>query len=165
MDERWHAITTEPCREALAQRHLTLQGFDAFYPMMIRRNVVRGRRFDVRCPLFPGYAFVEMCMGRHRDRVESQPGVSRVVGPLRPGAGEALKSLEPQQPAVVQVARLLVGMQVRIKLGPFTGHLARIARLHRERIKLVVALFNDDRETNWLPASWVEALSAEADAA
>lgn len=163
-DERWHALLTEPCRERLAQRHLTLLGFDAFYPIAVVRHVLRGRRFELERPLFPGYAFCRLA-DRHFSHASQAPGVARIVGALRPGAGEQLLLLEPAAPAEAQVARLLVGMNVRIKHGPLAGHVATLARKHRERIKLIVSMFNTDRETGWLPASWVEALSAEAEAA
>lgn len=162
--EQWHALLTEPCREKLAQRHLTLRGLDAFYPTMVRRHVLKGHRMETLHPLFPGYTFCLMS-ARHHGVVESVAGVCRVVGALRPGVGELLLALEPRQPVEEQVARILVGMNVRVRVGPLTGHVAKVSRSHHERVKLLVCIFNSDHETNWLPASWVEAISAEAEAA
>ncbi len=134
---------------------------------MLQRHVLKGVRIEIIRPLFPRYVFVFF------DRempvltiVRSTIGVSRLLGsekpePLPPGIGEFLRSMPMREPPQVVIAQLLQGMRVRIKTGPLTGHAATISRRQRERVKLLMSFFGRQSETDWLPASWVEALSAE----
>jgi hypothetical protein len=49
-----------PRREALALRFLAARGFATYFPRLRERRIIRGRRVEVRPPLFPGYAFVSI---------------------------------------------------------------------------------------------------------
>jgi hypothetical protein len=50
--------TTDEASEALATHCLGLAGFQTYLPRLRERRIMRGRRIEVRPPLFPGYAFV-----------------------------------------------------------------------------------------------------------
>jgi transcription antitermination factor NusG len=58
MSPYWCAARLMTRREALATHCLGLAGFDVYLPRLRERRVVRGRRVEVKPPLFPGYVFV-----------------------------------------------------------------------------------------------------------
>ncbi len=57
MPPGWAAVVTEPQAEARAVANVGKLGYAIFYPKIIRRLRLRGRRVQVICPLFPGYFF------------------------------------------------------------------------------------------------------------
>ena len=78
---RWFAVKVQPRREALAELHLKKQGFETFAPKLMaarRGDAARGKA--ALSPLFPGYLFVRLDLGRDRWRaVNGTIGVSYLV--------------------------------------------------------------------------------------
>src|SRR5262245_47015726 len=65
----WCAARLEPRREHVALRFLALNGYATYFPQLRESCRSRaGRRIEVRPPLFPGYAFVEIELQWHTAR-------------------------------------------------------------------------------------------------
>lgn len=64
----WYVVRTKTGFEERAIRHLNNQGFETYLPRY-RRQVRHARKTKtVLRPLFPGYLFVKLDLGRHRWR-------------------------------------------------------------------------------------------------
>jgi len=79
----WCAARLLAQREHLALRFLALNGYTTYFPQLRERRVSRGRKIEVRPPLFPGYCFVAIelqwhtarwCPVRFRASLRSTPG-------------------------------------------------------------------------------------------
>lgn len=119
---------TRSSDEPLAHEHLERQGYHAYYPRLIRRVRVRGKRVRQVCPLFPRYLFVQLLLGaQDLSSVRSTRGVRGVVKfgaeyAVVPdwvieqlhGHADATTGLHP-----FQEAELLPHSTVRITGGPF----------------------------------------------
>jgi transcription antitermination factor NusG len=64
----WAAARLEPRREQLALQCLALNGYTTYFPRILERRVSRGRKIEVRPPLFPGYCFVSIELQWHAAR-------------------------------------------------------------------------------------------------
>ncbi len=53
----WAIAVTEPRSEAKAVSNVLKLGYEVFYPKVIRRLRLQGKRSQIICPLFPGYFF------------------------------------------------------------------------------------------------------------
>jgi transcriptional antiterminator RfaH len=127
---RWYAVAVQPHADAIAVAHLERQQFSVFAPTM-SRTVRHARRFVTRrVPLFPGYLFVRLDLGR--DRWRAINGTRGVRGLLTVGdrpaevPDAAIDELLDQQEAS---APLPVGTRLEIVAGPFAGLAARLQRL------------------------------------
>lgn len=63
VDRRWYLVLTKASDELIAHHHLSGQGYETYYPRLIRRVRVRGRRVRRICPLFPRYLFLQLLVG------------------------------------------------------------------------------------------------------
>lgn len=78
--QQWFAVHTRMREEALAQRHLDRQGFEAYLPRYAKRRRHARRIERVAAPLFPRYLFVRMDTDACRWRaIHSTVGVSYLV--------------------------------------------------------------------------------------
>ena len=171
MVQCWYVGETEPSAESKAQLYLDAAGFRTFCPTIVALRVYRGRKLEVEQPLFPRYLFIAMDLDAPLWRaVYSQPGMLRVLScrtdgmpePIRDIAViEALLGAPRRMKAEEVMRRLLVGTRVRVKCGPLSDHLATISKSEKARVRLLTSLLGGS-ETDWLPADWVEALTAEA---
>lgn len=76
----WHVIETHPNHERIAVGHLIARRFGVFVPETELTIVRRGRKLDVIRLMFTGYIFIFVWdILRHRNRIESCPGVARIV--------------------------------------------------------------------------------------
>ena len=78
--KRWYVVHTHPGAEAVAEGHLTRQGFETCLPRCAkeRRHARRVERIAV--PLFPRYLFVAIDMDTQRWRaIQSTFGVAALV--------------------------------------------------------------------------------------
>lgn len=158
----WAAAQLQPRHEALAIHCLGLAGFTAWYPQILDRRIVRGRRRDVLRPLFVGYLFVEIEAQWHS--AHRCPGVNRLVlNGERPAKVpdhviETLKSQErdgvialPEKPP-----RLRKGDRVRVTGGAFKGLAGLYAcQAPQERVIILLRLLGGAQRVT-LPAADVE---------
>lgn len=77
---RWYLIHTKPSGEAVAQANLTRQGYEIYFPRLIRPMPTRGRLLDRVIALFPRYLFLRLSEGEQAlGPVRSSVGVASVV--------------------------------------------------------------------------------------
>ncbi|MDF2095808.1 transcription termination/antitermination protein NusG [Aquibaculum arenosum] len=134
----WYCVHSQVGKEALALRHLQQQTFEAFLPLLARTRRHARRTDTVLAPLFPSYLFVHLDPQRQAWRsVNGTIGVVRLLSsgerPLRvpPGVVEALLAASDRRGLLQaeRLERLQVDDDVRILVGPFADHLARVVRL------------------------------------
>lgn len=78
---RWYLIHTKPRREAIAETNLLRQGYEVYYPRLVRPMRVRGRWVSRIVSLFPRYLFLRLAVGRQAiGPVRSTFGVASIVG-------------------------------------------------------------------------------------
>src|SRR5262245_45464223 len=126
----WAAARLEPRREQLGLHCLGLKGYTTYFPRIRERRVVRGRKVEVRLPLFPGYAFVTVEAQWYSARW-SVGVIGFVMDGLRPGRvpdgvvaeirsrecnGLIILPKPPKPRAVIEH-----GGAVRIARGPLSG--------------------------------------------
>lgn len=136
MSSRWYAANIRPNAERLAVANLARQGFRTFLPQRLK-TVRHARQFRTGlAPLFPGYLFLELDLGRERWRsVNGTLGVVALVGsgsapaPVPAGVVEALLAMTSGGEAVDFAQVLRTGSEVRILAGPFAGRLGTLERL------------------------------------
>jgi transcription elongation factor/antiterminator RfaH len=147
-NERWFLAQTLAKSEARAEFHLGAQGFRTYLPR-IQKTIRHARQLKtVRAPLFPGYVFVILDLGRDRWlSVRSTFGVSRLIttqdGRPIPVPGGIVESLIARSEA--NLTRLddglVQGQHVRILSGPFTDFMGTLERLDAAgRVKVLLEL-------------------------
>src|SRR6516162_4442731 len=73
----WCCVQSEPRREGAAQHFLGLAGYETYLPRLRLFRPRRGRKVEIRPPLFPGYLFVSITVGWWNARWS--PGVVRLL--------------------------------------------------------------------------------------
>jgi transcription elongation factor/antiterminator RfaH len=147
-NERWFLVHTQPKSERKAELHLGAQGFRTYLPQ-IDKTVRHARKLNtVRAPLFPGYLFIILDLGRDRWlSVRSTIGVSRLFTtqdgrpvPVPVGIVESL--IERSEGSVTRLdIDLAKGQQVRILTGPFAELVGTLERLDgRGRVQVLLEL-------------------------
>lgn len=77
---RWYLIHTKPTREVVAEINLRRQGYNVYYPRLMRSTRIRGRWVNRVAPLFPRYLFLGLAVGQQEiGPVRSTLGVANVV--------------------------------------------------------------------------------------
>jgi transcription elongation factor/antiterminator RfaH len=147
-NERWFLVHTQPKSERKAELHLGAQGFRTYLPQ-IDKTVRHARKLNtVRAPLFPGYLFIILDLGRDRWlSVRSTIGVSRLFTtqdgrpvPVPVGIVESL--IERSEGSVTRLdIDLAKGQRVRILTGPFAELVGTLERLDgRGRVQVLLEL-------------------------
>ena len=77
MQNYWCAARLMSRREAYATHCLGVEGFETYLPRLREQRVIRGRRVEVRPPLFPGYIFIAIVLQWHAARWA--PGVAHII--------------------------------------------------------------------------------------
>ena len=142
----WCAARLQPHREALALHCLALNGYETYYPRLRDRRIRRGRRVELRPPLFPGYCFIAVELQWHAARWTA--GVINLImdgtGPARVPDSVIEEIRGREVGGLIELApppALRRGARVRILHGPFTGHLAIFADSKpRERVEVLLQL-------------------------
>ena len=135
-DERWFLVHTLPKSERRAQFHLNAQGFRTYAPWILK-TVRHARQFrTVHAPLFPGYLFLILDLGRDRwSCVRSTVGVASVISqdqrPLSVPSGivEGLIAQTDTGNVTRLDGGLAMGAPVRILSGPFAQFVGTLERL------------------------------------
>jgi transcriptional antiterminator RfaH len=77
---RWYLIHAKPAREVVAESNLRRQGYEVYYPRLLRPKRVRGRWVDSVGSLFPRYLFLRLAVGHQAmGPVRSTVGVANIV--------------------------------------------------------------------------------------
>lgn len=77
---RWYLIHTKPTREAVAEANLRRQGYEVYYPQLLRPTRARGQWVDRISSLFPRYLFLRLSVGHQAIApVRSTVGVASIV--------------------------------------------------------------------------------------
>jgi transcriptional antiterminator RfaH len=77
---RWYLVHTKPTRELVAEANLLRQGYEVYYPRLVRPMRVRGRWVDRVTSLFPRYLFLRLSVGHQAIApVRSTVGVASIV--------------------------------------------------------------------------------------
>lgn len=78
--QRWYLIRTKSGDEEVARTHLLEQGYGSYFPQVMRRRRVRGKRVRQIDPLFPRYVFLQLLIGQQDlTAVKSTRGVLNIV--------------------------------------------------------------------------------------
>ena len=143
----WYAVALQRQADALARAHLERQGFSVFAPTMLR-TVRHARQFITKqAPLFPGYLFIALELGRDRWRaVNGTRGVRGVLTagdmPAQVPAGVIEELLAVQAAS----APLPEGASLEIIAGPFSGFVGRLQRLDgAARVTVLLQLIGAER--------------------
>jgi transcriptional antiterminator RfaH len=149
-------------RERIALHCLGLAGYETYAPRLRERVLRNGRRIWTIMPLFIGYAFVRIELQWHTARWAA--GVIRLVmdgaapAKVPEGVIEDLRRRERDGLVVIPKKGLLIGGQVRVVAGPFSGRLAIFAGMKpRERCEVLLALLGGQQRTI-IPLANVESI-------
>ncbi len=128
---RWYLIHTKPSAETTAVSNLERQGYEVYFPRVVRPVRRRGRWIEQVAALFPRYLFLRLDEGRQPlAPVHSSLGVASVV---RFGLDYAivpdsvireLKARVDSESGLHQVSLrplFTPGAAVRVAAGPFNG--------------------------------------------
>lgn len=78
--ESWYLLYCKRGQLERAKEHLTRQEIPCFTPMITLEKIVRGKRTQVKEPMFPNYMFIKLDPERiHTTTVQSTRGVSHFV--------------------------------------------------------------------------------------
>lgn len=165
MSQHWYLVYSKPRQEARAQDHLERQGVSCFLPWMLQEKLIRGRKVNVKVPLFPRYLFVEMDpgIGGGCRSIEATRGVShlvRVGQRLLEVPVSLVEQLKEVEAAHCDTANPLfkVNDRVLITEGPFQGLTAVYeAADGEERARLLLHLLGKAQSIS-LPLSSIRSL-------
>ena len=146
---RWYLVQTLPKREAQAEFQLLAQNFRVYLPRLTKTNRHARQLRAVRVPVFPGYLFVILELGRDQWRsINGTIGVARIVtcdsrpSPVPPGLVETmLEQTDEEGDMNLAIPSLTPGQSVRVIAGPFAqfvGILDRLDASGRVRVLLEV---------------------------
>lgn len=137
----WLVACTQPQSEAKVVARIRDDGFNVFFPQVREKVVHRGRRIYKVSPLFPSYAFVEMC-SRFLDLFSLRRGqfnflmVPETTTPAVVGDAviHKIKSECNSQEIVVAKTsdRFVPGQEVSPKEGPLSELIGRFIRSDRD---------------------------------
>jgi transcriptional antiterminator RfaH len=160
----WCAARLQAQREHLALRFLALNGYETYFPQIReQRRTPRGRKIEVRSPLFPGYCFVAIELQWHTAR-----WCPCVIGLIMDGLTPArvpdaviAEIRARERDGLIELPKprgLQAGDRARVLRGPFSGHLALYAGMRpRERVEVLLSLLGA-RQRVILPKDSVERL-------
>jgi transcription antitermination factor NusG len=142
----WAVSRLAPNRERLALYCLALAGFETYLPRLrVPRVSPRGRKFELRPPLFPGYCFVLIELQWHAARWAPgtwgliMDGVSPAKVPER--VIDEIHRREVNGLIEIPKPSFRHGSRVRILHGPFRGHLAIFTDMKpRDRVEVLLRL-------------------------
>lgn len=164
--KQWFVVHTQPCKESIAQKHLSEQGFEAYMPRFKKTRRHARKVEEILAPLFPRYLFVGIDLEVDQWRsVQGTRGVSYLlVHDNQPAIVpfEIIQGLKDQENAdgLVSIDDLMFfakGDKVRVLDGAFKDYVAVFEKMDdKQRVQLLLSCLG--REVNvYLPAHAVEA--------
>ncbi len=142
--EEWYVVRSKPRKEDCAVFHLERRGIHVFCPRI--REPVGWTNDWTTVPLFPGYVFVQVELGRDYYCVTWTPGVKGFVAfgetptAVRPEIIEFLQRQADGSGVIDPAKRLRVGERVRVRRGPFAGLIGIIEKPCPERGRIRVLM-------------------------
>lgn len=142
----WYAVSTQPHKEALAERNLKSLGVETFAPRIRQEKVIRRRWQTVIRPLFAGYLFARFSIGTHYRAVNYARGVRGVVtfgsvpGRVDDAIIESIRSRLHDGCVLVRLPTFTLGQSVRIEAGPLEGLEAIFERETSDHQRVVLLL-------------------------
>jgi len=134
--ERWYLVQTQPRRETGADLQLSVQGFRAYLPQLIKTIRHARKLRTVRVPVFPGYLFVILDISRDRwSPINGTFGVARIIAaenrpvPVPKGLIEEMLSRTGADGLAQLSHGLQPGQSVRVVTGPFAQLVGTLDRL------------------------------------
>jgi transcriptional antiterminator RfaH len=128
---RWYLIYTKPARERVAELNLLRQGYQVYYPRLLRPARLRGRWVERVISLFPRYLFIRLDAGvQSMGPLRSTVGVANIVrfgrdySVVADAIVENLRIRADSETGLHRLcgqARFEPGSKVRIVAGPFEG--------------------------------------------
>jgi transcriptional antiterminator RfaH len=158
----WAAARSSPQREALAQHFLEQAGYRVYLPRLREHRVSRGRRIEIRKPLFPGYLFCWIAAGWWQARY--CPGTLGLVMscdlPARVPDGVIARLREREVGGLIELPKepkFRIGGRVRVTHGPLSGLTGLYqGQKPRERVEVLLAILGSQQRVT-LAADAVEA--------
>jgi transcriptional antiterminator RfaH len=159
----WAVAQLQPARSGLALHCLRLANFEVYQPLLRERRVRHGRRAEVVVPLFVGYCFVSIQL--QWIRAQYCPGVLRIVSIGQEPARVSDRVIDElrgrERNGAIELPKprgLHVGDPVRVRQGPFLGHIGVFAGMQpHERVAVLLALLGGQTRVE-LPRADVEVL-------
>src|SRR5262245_31730855 len=159
----WAAAQLRPSQTRLALHCLALAGFAVYVPRLRVRRARQGRDVEAAPLLFPGYAFVAIELQWRA--AHYAPGVIRLVQdgqqPARVPDAVIAELRGREHDGLIELPKprgLCAGDAVRIRRGPFAGHLALYAgQAPHVRVAVLLALLSGQIRAE-LPKGDVEAV-------
>jgi transcriptional antiterminator RfaH len=150
--QSWVAASTHPHKESTAISNLLRQGFEAYCPLVRRRQRHARKVQQVLRPLFPGYVFVSVDpTQQHWRPILSTIGIRTLVrfgdslGLLPARFVETLRSHEIEGAVSLGCSSLSYapGDKVRLCEGPFEGLIATVLGVEdHKRLRILMQLLN-----------------------
>lgn len=167
----WFALQAEPQQETLAAAHLIGRRFDVYLPA-VAVYAKRGRAMQWRTePMFRGYLFLRMTLGRLAEsvaRVQTLPGVRGFVRMAGGDSTSALAAIRPDDMLRIRHdeaesfghkrhgqydGHLAPGAAVRVVDGPFAGFPGEVENIRDgDHVRVLVQIFG--RATPVTVAAW-----------
>ena len=161
----WYILRCGGGTEFRARDALADLGCDAFVPIERRWRARWLRRpVETAYPRYPRYLFVH-CTPPRWPPLTALPLSKWVRGilvmdgrpvPLAPGEFERLRAEEAVPPTVSLHKGLMVGQQVRVRHGPFSGFTARLDAIDEQGAAMTVHMFGRPTPVRQ-PLGWLEA--------
>lgn len=152
---RWYVIMAKDRDVALA--NIKAQGFEAYMPLMKVQSTTGVRTIA----MFGRYFFVKFDIDSSSWRkLFNTRGVSGLIcmdpewpSPVPEGVVEEMQRQEDERGCVTEVLRVFeVGDEVRIKTGPFAGHVGLLAFSSRKRVAILLHLLGGETRINIDPS-------------
>ncbi len=144
----WHVVHTRPHQEKRAAANLRNQDYRVWLPAMSRTRRHARKVETVQTPLFPGYLFIELDLGREKwSPINSTYGVKYILSDgvqpqiLPDEFVDTLMDSVDETGAAFVDPKLHPGDTVRFISGPFSDCLAAVREmLPRERVRLLLSV-------------------------
>ncbi|WLB43034.1 transcription termination/antitermination NusG family protein [Bradyrhizobium ottawaense] len=146
--QRWYVLLTFANKERKVMRTFRERGVSAYFPMIRKRAVHRGRICEIAAPLFAGVIFIpdfQAGLGSVKvDGVEGYFKMGECYPYLTPKLMQDVRTLEAMGSIPLARRKRLwsVGQLVRVTDGPFASFQGTIDRLDsRGRLGVLVDIF------------------------
>lgn len=146
--QRWFVLLTYANRERKVMRTFRERGVSAYFPVIRKRAMVRGRLCDIAAPLFAGVIFIPDFQaevgGVKVDGVDGYFKMGDCYPYLKPEHMVSVRALEAMGSIPLARRKRLwsIGQAVRITSGPFASFQGTIERLDsRGRLNVLVDIF------------------------